>query len=173
MLSLLRLERKQKNLFKSIWNSHISLSFLLTCNRNDKYVHTHRSSLENFKWTCKRFLHSYGSYDSTTITRGLLPTRQARKFPSPLNEMPKSTRQFAPSTRYHVDSMGQPSQHQSLQQLKSCDTVDLPFKCPNWLGFSNWCLVQNWDDSWFFNFLSCFANDEYQWDLKIVFLFMF
>ena len=40
MLSLLRLERKQKKHFKSISNSHISLSFLLVWNWNDKYVHT-------------------------------------------------------------------------------------------------------------------------------------
>ena len=40
MLSLLRLERKQKKYFKSISNSHISLSFLLVWNWNDKYVHT-------------------------------------------------------------------------------------------------------------------------------------
>ena len=46
----------------------------------------------------KRFLHSYGSYDSTTITRGLLPTRQAIKFLSLLNEMQKSTRQFTLSS---------------------------------------------------------------------------
>ena len=46
----------------------------------------------------KHFLHSYDSYDSTTITRGLLPTRQAIKFPSLLNEMQMSTRQFTLST---------------------------------------------------------------------------
>ena len=46
MLSLLRLERKQKNI-QAISNSHISLSFLLIWNWNDKYVHTLRSSLEN------------------------------------------------------------------------------------------------------------------------------
>ena len=40
MLSLFRLERKQKKYFKSISNSHISLSFLLVRNWNDKYVHT-------------------------------------------------------------------------------------------------------------------------------------
>lgn len=171
MLSLLRLERKQKKFFKTIWNSHISLSCLLTCNRNDKYVriHTHRSSLENHypipdqneqsvcpfsdqnnartlpvraahiymayireypprekflnplnemqiysvKWTCKRFLRSYGSYDSTTITRGLLPTRQARKFLSPVNEMSKSTRQLALSPRI-MSTVLNFSQHQSL-----------------------------------------------------------
>ena len=45
-------------------------------------------------WVDKHFVHSYGSYDSTTITRGLLPTKQATKFPSLLNEMQKSTRQF-------------------------------------------------------------------------------
>ena len=45
-LSLLRLERKQKN-YSSISNSHISLSFLLIWNWNDRYVHTLRSSLEN------------------------------------------------------------------------------------------------------------------------------
>ena len=36
-----------KKFFKSISNSHISLSFLLIWNWNDKYVHTLRSSLEN------------------------------------------------------------------------------------------------------------------------------
>ena len=40
MSSLLRLERKQKKFFKSISNSHISLSFLLVWNWSDKYVHT-------------------------------------------------------------------------------------------------------------------------------------
>ena len=40
MLSLLRFQRKQKKLFKSISNSHISLSFLLIWNKNDKYVYT-------------------------------------------------------------------------------------------------------------------------------------
>ena len=44
MISLLRLERKQKN---SSSNSHISRSFLLIWNWKDKYVHTLRSSLEN------------------------------------------------------------------------------------------------------------------------------
>ena len=46
MLSLLRLERKQKNI-QSISNSHISLSFLLIWNWNDKYVHSLCISLEN------------------------------------------------------------------------------------------------------------------------------
>ena len=46
MLSLFRLERKQKNI-QAISNSHISLSFLLIWNWNDKYVHTLRSSLED------------------------------------------------------------------------------------------------------------------------------
>ena len=39
MSPLLRLERKQKKFFKPISNSHISLSFLLIWNWNDKYVH--------------------------------------------------------------------------------------------------------------------------------------
>ena len=47
----------------------------------------------------KHFLHSYGLVDSATITRGLLPTRQAIKFLSLLNEMQKSTRQFTLCTR--------------------------------------------------------------------------
>ena len=34
-------------MFKPISNSHVSLSFLLIWNWNDKYVHTLRSSLEN------------------------------------------------------------------------------------------------------------------------------
>ena len=38
----------------------------------------------------KNFLHSYGSYDLTAITWGLLPTRQATKFLSPFNEMQNS-----------------------------------------------------------------------------------
>ena len=53
----------------------------------------------------KHFLQSYNSYDSTTITRGLLLTSKAtklnekkhhkpKKFLSPLNEMLFSTRQF-------------------------------------------------------------------------------
>ena len=46
----------------------------------------------------KHFLHSYGSRDSTTITRSPLLTRQARKFLSPLNDM--STRQFTLFTHY-------------------------------------------------------------------------
>ena len=40
MLSLRRLERKQKKIFKSISNSDNSLSFLLIWNWNDKYLHT-------------------------------------------------------------------------------------------------------------------------------------
>ena len=47
----------------------------------------------------KHFLHSYDSYHSTTITRSPLPTRQARKFLSLLNEMQMSTWQFTLSTR--------------------------------------------------------------------------
>ena len=49
MLSLLRLERKQKKLFKFVSNSHVSLSFLLIWNWNDtlKYIYTVRSPLEN------------------------------------------------------------------------------------------------------------------------------
>ena len=37
---LLRLERHRKHFLKSILNSHISLSFLLIRNWNNKYVHT-------------------------------------------------------------------------------------------------------------------------------------
>ena len=41
MSLLLRLDRQQKKEFwKSISNSHISLSFLLFWNRNNKYIHT-------------------------------------------------------------------------------------------------------------------------------------
>ena len=40
MSSLLRLERKQKSVFKYILNSHISVSFLFIWNWNDNYVHT-------------------------------------------------------------------------------------------------------------------------------------
>ena len=48
MLSLYRLQCKQKKLFKSLSNSHISLSFLTHLpNGNDKYVHTLCSFLEN------------------------------------------------------------------------------------------------------------------------------
>ena len=47
MLWLPRLERKNKKIIQSISNLHISLSFLLIWNWNDKYVHTLRSSLEN------------------------------------------------------------------------------------------------------------------------------
>ena len=47
MLSLLRLECKQKKFFKSIFNSHTTLSFLLIWNWNHKYFHTLCSSLEN------------------------------------------------------------------------------------------------------------------------------
>ena len=42
-----QIRAQTKKLFKSISNSHISLSFLLIWNWNDKYVHTLRSSLEN------------------------------------------------------------------------------------------------------------------------------
>ena len=42
------LQRKRKKFFKSLSNSHISLSFLTHLpNGNDKYVHTLRSFLEN------------------------------------------------------------------------------------------------------------------------------
>ena len=47
MLSLLRLECKQKKLFQSIWNLYISLSFLLIWNWNDKCVHTLHSTLKS------------------------------------------------------------------------------------------------------------------------------
>ena len=52
MLSLPRSDRKQQQQqqqqqIKSFSNSHISLSFLLIWNWNDKYVNTLRSSLEN------------------------------------------------------------------------------------------------------------------------------
>ena len=48
MLVLLTLERKQKILFKFVSNSHISLSYLLIRDWNDKYVRIFsRSSLEN------------------------------------------------------------------------------------------------------------------------------
>ena len=40
MLSLLTLERKQTNSSNPFSNSHISLSFLLIWNWNDKYLHT-------------------------------------------------------------------------------------------------------------------------------------
>ena len=48
-------------------------------------------------FTRQHFLHSYDSYDSTNLTPSPLPTRQARKFQSPFNQMQKSTGQFTPS----------------------------------------------------------------------------
>ena len=42
-----QIRAQTQKLFKPIWNSHISLSFLLIWNCNDKNVHTLRSSLEN------------------------------------------------------------------------------------------------------------------------------
>ena len=47
MLSLLRLECKQKKIFKPILNSHTTLSFLLIWEWNHKYFHTLCSFLEN------------------------------------------------------------------------------------------------------------------------------
>ena len=47
MLSLIRLECKQKKFFESNWNSHTVLSFLLIWDWNHKYFHTLFSALEN------------------------------------------------------------------------------------------------------------------------------
>ena len=47
MLSLLILERQQKDFLKSISNSHITLASLFIWNGNDKFVHTLRYSLKN------------------------------------------------------------------------------------------------------------------------------
>ena len=47
MLSLLILERQQKDFLKSISNSHITLGSLFIWNGNDKFVHTLRYSLKN------------------------------------------------------------------------------------------------------------------------------
>ena len=58
-----------------------------------------KSPLDSFlRRVDKHFLHSYDSYDSTNFTRSPLPTRQARKFLSPLNQMQKSTGQFTQFT---------------------------------------------------------------------------
>ena len=46
MSSLLRLERKQKKLFKSIWNSHHFLSFSFGIETINTFTHS-RSSFEN------------------------------------------------------------------------------------------------------------------------------
>ena len=46
MLVLLRLQRRQKQFLTFVSNSHISFSFLLIWNWNDKYVHT----LPLFPW---------------------------------------------------------------------------------------------------------------------------
>ena len=63
----------------------------------------------------KHFVHSYGSYDSTTITRGLLPTRQATKFLSLPNEMQQSTRQFTLSTRIMSTVLDNPPSNEPTQ----------------------------------------------------------
>ena len=47
MLSLLILERQQKDFLKSISNSHITLASLFIWIGNDKFVHTLRYSLKN------------------------------------------------------------------------------------------------------------------------------
>ena len=117
MLSLLRLERKQKNLFKSIWNSHISLSFLLTWNRNDKYVHTHRSSLGAtcipvFRPKRRKNLTRWGGTYLYGLYKGVPP---GQNFLNPLNDMQMSTRQFTPS-----------SGHASTFSTRTARTTRLP-----------------------------------------------
>ena len=69
MLSLLKLERKQKNYSNQFSNSHISLSFLLIWNLNGKYVHALRSSLENHFRSQTRMGKVYTRFQTKTAQK--------------------------------------------------------------------------------------------------------
>ena len=82
-----QIRAQTKKLFKSISNSHISLSFLLIWNWNDKYVHTLRSSFENHTRFQTKMGKIYTRFQAKT-TRHTYMAYIRRYRPSPWEQGP-------------------------------------------------------------------------------------
>ena len=98
MLSLLILERQQKDFLKSISNSHITLASLFIWNGNDKFVNTLRNSLKNhtrIQTKNRQNLHPFSDQnDAKTTPFGAAHTYKAyimALFPAPPAPPPKHT----------------------------------------------------------------------------------